>query len=660
MERRDFLKAAGVAAVAAASGLPLTLSACAPKNRSLGRKVLVLAIDGLDPNLVRRFTAEGLMPTFAKTLERNTFLPLGTSLPPQSPVAWSDFITGAGPGVHGIFDFIHRDPATLEPYLSTSRVRPTSRKIKLGGFVLPVGKAKIENLRSGPCLWQILADHDVPALVFKCPANFPPVKTQARTIAGLGTPDLRGTYGIFSYYTDDPPPNADEFTGGECIAVRLWDNAFTAELTGPPDNFRAGEPPARLRFTVWRDPTRPLARISIAGRELILKVGEWSEWTPVRFPLGIPGSRVPGMVRFYLKETHPHFRLYVSPVNIDPLAPALPLSTPADYAADVARRAGRFYTETFPEDAKALSYGVLSDEEYLAQADIVMRESFAALETTLNDFEDGFYYFYFSTIDLNSHTMWRAMDENHPLYDPQAPPHVKRALANYYHHMDEALARVLGKVDNRTTFFIVSDHGFAPFYREFNLNTWLLENGYLHLIDPGRREETEFLDNVDWARTRAYGLGLNAVYVNLRGREPGGVVEPGEAPRLVDELAAKLESFRDPGTGARVLVRAYKARASYRGAQAANAPELVLGFVPGYRLGDDSATGEFPREITKTREDKWSADHCIDPNHVPGVLLCNREVTKTPPTLRDLAPTILKIFGLTPPPEMTGRPLWRT
>ncbi|UCH79102.1 MAG: alkaline phosphatase family protein, partial [Candidatus Coatesbacteria bacterium] len=509
----------------------------------------------------------------------------------------------------------------------------------------------------GPCLWDVLARHDVPATIFKCPSNFPPVETDARTVSGMGTPDLRGTYGTFTYYTDDPPANAEEFTGGECVPIRLWDNTGAAELLGPPNTFRAGSPPARLRLTFHRDPSRDLAKISWEGGEVLLKRGEWSEWHQVRFPLAGPLASAAGIVRFYLKEVRPHFRLYLSPVNLDPVDPALPISTPGKYAGQIAAAAGRFYTQGFPEDTKALSHGVFGEEEYLDQADIVFAERMSCLEETLADFDDGLFYYYFSSIDQNTHMMWRTMDPNHPLYLPDAPPRVKGAVEHFYVAMEEALARVLTKVDDRTTFFIISDHGFAPFYREFNLNTWLLENGYIALQDPSRRAETEFLENIDWGRTVAYGLGLNSLYLNRRGREPHGIVEAAAASSLVDELAAKLEAFVDEETGARIMVRAYKSAEHYRGPAAEAAPEIILGFAPGYRLADDSAVAEFPEKICQTREDKWAGDHCIDPAHVRGVLFCNREVKVPDPALRDLAPTILKEFGVASPREMAGRPI---
>ena len=89
---------------------------------SLAVFFVVLGIDGLDPELLGGFMREGGMPAFAELAARGGLAPLATSVPPQSPVAWSDFITGTGPGAHGVFDFVALDRETLQPYLSTARV----------------------------------------------------------------------------------------------------------------------------------------------------------------------------------------------------------------------------------------------------------------------------------------------------------------------------------------------------------------------------------------------------------------------------------------------------------------------------------------------------------------------------------------------------------
>jgi len=661
MRRRDFLKATGVAATAIflGGGLAPILGGCGPavSRGALKRKVMVLGIDGLDPVLLGRFVGEGALPTFEGLLRTHWFGHLGTSTPPQSPVAWSNFITGTNPGGHGIYDFIHRDAETYFPYLSTSRTEPPEPAFIIGNWAVPLSGGRVELLRRGPTFWKMLEEHGIPATVFKVPVNFPPTESRARTISGLGTPDILGTYGTFSYFTDDPPDGWQDFSGGKVFPVEIVRHSFRASLTGPRNTYRVGSPRSEVEFTVHRDPANAVVKIAIQGQELLLQEGEWSDWVRVRFTMVPHVVHVSGICRFYLKQVHPTFGLYVTPINIDPADPAMPISTPSSYSRELCDRVGPFYTKGFPEDTKALSNGVFTDEEYLDQADYVLAERVRLLEYELERFREGFFFFYFSSIDQNTHMMWRSMDVNHPLHDHGAPARVKSAVRRYYQGMDAAVRIALGRVDAETTFCIMSDHGFAPFYREFNVNSWLLDTGYLSLLDPSQRADTEFLDKVDWSGTRAYALGLNSVYVNRAGRESEGIVRPREAEALVDELARRLEAVVDPLTGQKVLAHAYKGREAFSGPYAGAAPDIVLGYNWGYRISDEAALGEFPEEMLRNREDKWSGDHCIDPSLVPGVLLVNREVVVRNPTLCDLAPTILSEFGIPAPPEMTGREL---
>ncbi|MFT5234145.1 MAG: putative AlkP superfamily phosphohydrolase/phosphomutase, partial [Candidatus Krumholzibacteriia bacterium] len=101
-------------------------------------KVLVVGFDGMDPLLLQKFRDEGVMPNFDKFVaDGGEMKPLGTSTPPQSPVAWSNFITGRDSGGHGIFDFIHRDPQTLLPYFSASEAKGPTRFWRIGDWKIP-------------------------------------------------------------------------------------------------------------------------------------------------------------------------------------------------------------------------------------------------------------------------------------------------------------------------------------------------------------------------------------------------------------------------------------------------------------------------------------------------------------------------------------------
>lgn len=656
--RRTFLKNIGQAA-AAISLLPKAQNAFpAPniRNSRISNKVFVLGIDGMDPNLLTKFIARGEMPTFQKCIETNTFQSLKTTMPPQSPVAWSSFITGSNPGVHGIFDFIHRDPRTFEPYLSTSRTFTAEKSLDIGKWNIPLSKGHVELMRKGRPFWNVLEKNGIPVTLYKLPANFPVEPGSARAISGMSTPDLLGTYGTFTFFTDIDIPNADRFTGGRVVKVKIKDHVFQSQLDGPPNSLRQDKKPVAVPFTVFRDPSESVIKIKIQNQNLLLKQGEWSEWVPLSFELLPYFSGVHGMVRIYVQQVHPHIRLYMSPINIDPMDSELPIANPTSYSRELSQAIGRFYTQGFPEDTKALSNNIFSSEEFLQQSKYVLQERLEAFDHEINWFDDGLFFFYFSSLDQNSHMLLRTMDPNHPLHEPDVSPEVKNAVYYFYKKMDAVLAQTLAKIDNNSSLYILSDHGFAPFTREFHLSTWLVENGYTAVTDKNRFHDSSYYDYVDWSKTKAFAMGLNSIYLNLADREKFGSVAPNEADKIKQEIITKLNNVRDPQTGRNVVVKAYDTSQIYHGAQLVNAPDIVLGYDKNYRISDEAALGGFPQGTFGPRTDKWSADHCMDPTVVPGVFLTNRETSKNDPAIWDLAPTIIRSFGLEPP-QMDGTSL---
>jgi predicted AlkP superfamily phosphohydrolase/phosphomutase len=619
----------------------------------------VLGIDGLDPALVEQFMRAGKLPNFSALAARGGFARLGTSLPPQSPVAWSNVITGMDPGGHGVFDFIHRDPRTMMPYLSTSTVEPPSRSVRVGNWVFPLWGGGAKLLRHGRAFWEYLDERGVPAVLVRMPANFPPVESGARTLAGMGTPDLAGTYGTFSFYTDDLFVAPGPVNGGRNYAVRVEDHTVRAPLHGPYNTLRKDAPQAAVEMTIHVDPAEPVAKIVLPGRQIILREGEWSDWVRVEFELLPYLARVRGICRFYLKQTHPRFALYVSPVNLDPAEPALPISTPDDYSRDLARAVGSFYTQGIAEDTKALSTGTLNEDEYLAQARIVFDEQAALFRRELAAFRSGLFFFYFSGVDANSHMFWRAADAAHPGHDAQRDTKYAGVLEEWYVQMDGIVGEAMRRLDADTTLIVLSDHGFAPFYRSLNLNTWLLEKGYLALKEGVSRSEAgEYFAGVDWTRTRAYALGLNALYLNVKGRERDGAVEPGpQAEALLAELQRELLALRDPAGGQPVVSRVDRAAQAYRGPHAKDAPDLLIGYSRGYRAGWASVLGGLSADVLEDNTESWSGDHCMDYRVVPGVLVSSRK-PRADATLVDIAPTILAEFGIARPETMAGRPVF--
>ncbi len=608
------------------------------------RKVIVLGLDGLGSRYVSRLMDRGKLPNMSRLRELGGFRALTSSIPPQSPVAWATFITGRDPGGHGIYDFIQRDPTTYLPYLSIARTEEPQRTLSVGQWKFPISRGKVELLRRGRAFWDVLAEQGVPASIYRVPSNFPPQDTGVKQLAGLGAPDLLGTYGQFSFYTEAPPKGAEDMSGGAVHEVKVSDGRVRARLLGPQNTLRKDSPDTSVEFEIRVDRGHRLAKIVVQGREVLLREGEWSDWVPLRFEMIPHVKHISGMCRFYLKQVSPHLKLYATPINVDPLDPALPITAPAGFASELAEKFGRFYTQGFPHDVKALRHGILDDAEYLQQSGIAMGEVRSMYESVLNDFQRGLLFYYFATSDRTQHMFWRAMDERHPGYDRKLARDFGRVIEDCDRTSDELVGQAMAACDKDTTLFVLSDHGFAPYYRSFNLNTWLAANGYL--MGAGIQESgADIFSRADWTNTLAYGIGFNALYLNLRGRERYGAVNPEERQALARHLADELRRVRDPETGDRVIDNVYLAEEVYSPDTQEHAPDLVIGYARGYRCADESVLGELTDYLTEENHDKWSGDHCIDRSLVPGILLSNRPIEDKTPALSDVAALAMAEFG---------------
>ena len=617
-------KCGAAAAVLLAS---VGISGC-HRSEAHGKRVIVLGADGMDPGFVERHWSD--LPSLSRLRDQGGFRRLKTTTPPQSPVAWSTFITGLDPARHGIFDFVHRDPKTLLPFSSMSRTEEPRFQISLGPYVLPLSSARVETLRKGEAFWQILADRHIPVTMMHMPTDFPPVKA-GEALAGMGVPDLRGTQGTFTFYTDDPEELARDVPGGRIVKVHGENGRFILPVEGPPNTLRKGQPFAATELTVDVDPDLSVARLSAAGAVAVVKQGEWSEWRRADFPLlgWLAGAR--GMFRVYAKQLHPRLALYLTPVNIDPRSPDLPISAPSSYSRDIARDIGPFYTQGIAEDTSAFRQGVFTLEEFLRQSAIVRGDELKLLRYTLDHFREGLLFFYFSCTDQNSHMLWGK-------HEPE--------LLDVYRDVDSAIGDVVRRFPD-ADIIVMSDHGFNSFDRSVNLNTWLWQQGYLALQGPPAGGDEGFA-NVDWSKTQAYGLGLNGLYLNIDGREKNGVVPRSESDVLMKKIADELLRFRDPVNDRQVVEAVSETHAEL-------GPDMIVGYGRGYRASWQTALGGVPPSLLDDNTDAWIGDHCINHADVPGVLLSNRKIRAENPALKDVTVTILKLFGAPPGAGMNGK-----
>jgi len=621
-------------------------------------RVVILGLDGLDPELAEKFMDEGLLPNLQRLRDEGSFRRLGSTWPPLSPVAWSSFSTGANPGKHNVFDFLTRNPSDYRPTISSVRLREPRRKFKLGRYIIPLSKPEITLTRKSKPWWKVLSDAGIFSAVLRVPVTFPPDKFHGVQLSAMCVPDLRGSQGIFTHYVETGQEGAtmDGDVGGDRIRVTRNGRAVESYLRGPVNTLRVDRPEMRLPFRVVSD-GNGAAKMRLDGQEIHLPLNKYSEW--VRFAFHpAPGIKVHGICQFLLKSFEPPFDLYCTPLHIDPHKPVMPISHPASYATYLAAKHGTFATLGLAEDTWSLSEKVLTEDEFLEQTYEIHAEREAMFFDTLRCVRQGAIACVFDTSDRVQHMFFRFFDEKHPALQPQERASHAPAFREMYKVMDDLVGRTLEAIGDETALLVMSDHGFKPFRRGVDLNAWLVANGYMVLKDGAKTASHPYLVDVDWSKTRAYAIGLAGIYINKKGREGQGIVAPGQEARdLLRELSRKLTGLRDDQTGEVAIHEAVLSADVYRGPYIDQGPDLLIGYNVGYRVSWDAAVGKAGTAVFEDNRKAWSGDHCVHPALVPGVLVSNMKLREEPVNIIDIAPTVLELFGLEKPAYMDGKSL---
>ncbi len=618
------------------------------------RRVVVLGFDGMDPQLAARWMRQGKLPHLARLARTGTFRPLATTHPPICPVAWSTFLTGVNPGKHNIYDILGRDRHTYLPFLSSARVLGPRRWLRLGWRALPIGGREIKALRKSKPFWHHLGEAGIFSSILRVPATFPPEPFSGVLLSGMAVPDLRGSQGTFSLFSSREGTGG-RLEGGVLLPLTLEDGVWCGEFPGPENPFPLEDKrDLTLPLRVRPDAVRRRAEVEIDGQRVSLRQGELSGWILLRFRLGFR-IYAHGTCRMYLRSVRPDIELYVSAVQIDPRRPALPISHPLDYSIYLGKLYGPFSTLGLAEDTWALQQGALDDAAFLEQCYQTHAEREQMFFDALDKTRRGACICVFDITDRIQHMFWRQMEPHHPAA-PEGEPFDASIIETLYQRMDALVGRVLDRAGADALVLVISDHGFKAFRRCFNLNAWLHREGYLSLVSGSTVSEPWFR-HVDWQRTRAYGMGLNGIYLNVAGRERHGIVQPGEeADALRAELREKLAGIMDSVAGQAAIRELFDTREIYEGPYLENAPDLVVGYAPGYGAAWESVNGSVQGEVFMDNTRTWSGDHCIHPRDVPGVLFANRAILGERHSLADVAPTLLQLFGISVPRYMDGKP----
>jgi predicted AlkP superfamily phosphohydrolase/phosphomutase len=606
------------------------------------KKIVFIGLDGLDARLTERFLAEGKMPNLARLAESGSYSRLRTTFPSLSPVAWSTFATGVNPAKHNIFDFLDRNLRSYVPQLSSARIGKPQRIWKLGRLRIPLSSPTLELRRKSEPFWKTLGKHGIGCTILRVPITFPPEKFDGKMLSAMSTPDMKGTQGSFSQFSTRVRTAAYE--SGDRYPLIPCNGGFRGEVEGPEDAFIEGSPALRIPFHLATTAGGAF-ELQVQDHRCPLVPGEYTDWLRIRFRSAL-GTTVSGIVRFLLTETGEHCSLYMSPINIDPASPALPISHPSYFAKYLANLLGPFATTGMAEDTWALNEGVIDEEAFLQQAYDIFREREAMFLDALAHTRRGVVACVFDTSDRVQHMFFRHLG--------QSDGH-SNVIEDLYRRMDRLIGQALPFADASTAFFVLSDHGFCAFRRGVNLNSWLRDHGYLHLKENAGTS-ARFFENVDWTRTRAYALGLSGIYLNVLGRESQGIVAPQNADRLKQAIAAELSTLRDDD-GASPIRTVYQTSAIYNGPYLDAAPDLIVGYQDGYRVSWESAVGAVSDLVVEDNDKAWSGDHCVDPVLVPGVLFSNQKIADTNPGIEDLAPTAMSLFGLKPSTWMEGKAL---
>ncbi len=640
------------------------MSGCGGESPERRGRVVILGFDGVEPTIVDTMLAAGELPNLAGLRRQGSYHLLNTTIPPQSPVAWSSFATCKNPGGHGIYDFFNRDPATYIPGIGFGET--TLASLAADGSV--VKPPESISSRQGRSFWAVADEQGIRSKILNVPFAYPPDRLEhGLMICGLWVPDIRRTTST-SFSISEKHQGIQTDSGVVQVPLRFDGDVALVDIPGPTDPSKETETNERvfsfMEVKITADRTEDQIAIETGGKSFTLRKGEWSDWIESTYEQTSAYS-VHAISRFYLIEVAEGVHLYMTCLQFHPHNPYVSFSWPPEYSAELADRYGLYKTIGWAYDTHSLSQDVLPETAFLGD---VKRTMAWRERLTLDEIDKGNFDLLISAwtaTDRVAHMFWRFRDRGHALYTEEGAERFGRALEDTYLKMDDIVGKVMEKLSDDDLLLVLSDHGCSTLQFGFNVNTWLVRNGYATLKGQEDRSQAfgtqSFFRDFDWEKTKAYGAGISSIYLNLRGRERNGIVPPEEADALIEEIRQKLmRDVKAPIDGAEYvpIFKAIYTRHQYTGTAADLAPDLVLAYRKGLRTVGQSMVGEVTKEMFFLNEDKWSGEHSAnDAADVPGILFCNRRISGKKPHITDLGVTALNYLGIKAPPDFEGKAL---
>jgi predicted AlkP superfamily phosphohydrolase/phosphomutase len=570
---------------------------------------LLIGLDAFDPVVFERLHEQGRMPNLGKFLEGKGYSRFSVSNPPQSEVSWTSIATGANPGEHGMFDFVHRNPKTYNLNVS---LLPTKNDILGRQFTRPYNTHTI---------FDQAAAQGFPSTSLWWPATFPArLDSPVQTIPGLGTPDILGFLGVATLFTCESGLMQSNYKTRIERFNQTGKGRFSGQLKGPATKQGAASIPSKIDIQLESQDGHQ-ASLLLGGQSILLQQGKWSPIIEISFKLGL-FFQVKALTRVILLKAAPDPLLYFLPLQIHPLSSPWRYATPPGFIKRAWKECGPFLTLGWPQDTTGLDEGWIDDAQFLDLCDSIEKERERILDHQLQNFDEGLLAGVFDTLDRVQHMFWRDRPD---------------IIDSWYMRLDALVGRLAAAVEKRSRaafrLLVVSDHGFSGFDYKVHLNRWLLDHGYLKVSGNGHNRN---LNEIDWQESQAYAVGLNSLYLNIEGREGRGSLQPGQVEEVGQKLSFDLMNWVGPD-GRKVIQRVYRNEEALEGPYAPYGPDFLVGYSPGYRASSETGLGSWKETSLEQNLDHWGADHCIDPLAVPGVLFSNHSLADYPhPSYRDI------------------------